>query len=251
MVWTLIEPGVAIVASSLVTIRPLLRLWRIKGFGTTGQSRPTGAVANSHAISRTNRSGKMPGFGSTDVTVVDDVELGQPSGPKSRLSFTGAFSGHIQRSLSLSDAKSFRSRASSDAPILASHLKRSRSISDADTLAARSHQSRPSHMSKVFEAPMEDDYDAQFEYNDGFPRRAEVLSEVLSETYVIEGNVTPIPPTPPLGVLRRGDTWLSEQGSSNDGSSLEVNRIRSSFVNARDSFRLTKPLPQLPSHHQR
>ncbi|KAI6782908.1 uncharacterized protein J7T54_002067 [Emericellopsis cladophorae] len=32
MVWTIIEPGLAIVASSLATIRPLLRAWRIRGF---------------------------------------------------------------------------------------------------------------------------------------------------------------------------------------------------------------------------
>ncbi|OTA94621.1 hypothetical protein M434DRAFT_70998, partial [Hypoxylon sp. CO27-5] len=68
MVWTLVEPGVAIVASSLVTIRPLLRLWKIRGFGTTGQSRPTGPF-NSHPMSRTNKSNKMPGFGSADVTL--------------------------------------------------------------------------------------------------------------------------------------------------------------------------------------
>lgn len=38
MVWTLVEPGVAIVASSLVTIRPLLRQLRLKGFESTEHS---------------------------------------------------------------------------------------------------------------------------------------------------------------------------------------------------------------------
>lgn len=38
MVWTLVEPGVAIIASSLVTVRPLLRQWRLKGFESTGRS---------------------------------------------------------------------------------------------------------------------------------------------------------------------------------------------------------------------
>ncbi|PKS05246.1 hypothetical protein jhhlp_008617 [Lomentospora prolificans] len=38
MVWTLIEPGVAIVAASLATIRPLLRAMRFKGFETTGRT---------------------------------------------------------------------------------------------------------------------------------------------------------------------------------------------------------------------
>lgn len=35
MIWTIIEPGVAIVASSLATIRPLLRAMRIRGFEST------------------------------------------------------------------------------------------------------------------------------------------------------------------------------------------------------------------------
>ncbi|KAM0532692.1 hypothetical protein ACHAP9_005559 [Verticillium nonalfalfae] len=38
MVWTLVEPGVAIVAASLVTIRPLLRLFRLHGFESTGRT---------------------------------------------------------------------------------------------------------------------------------------------------------------------------------------------------------------------
>ncbi|XXH00088.1 hypothetical protein Hte_006430 [Hypoxylon texense] len=252
MVWTLIEPGVAIVASSLVTIRPLLRLWKIRGFGSSGQSRPTGpsAYSHSHPMSRTNRSGKMPAFGSTDVTVVDDVELGETKATLSRSSGAGSFNGKIQRSLSLSDAasitnKSYLSRASSDAPVLASKLKRSRSISDADTLAGRSHRSRPSHMSMVFEAPSEEDDDARFEYNDGGPRREDVKSEM----YIIEGNTTP---EPPAGAVKREETWLSEQDSSNDGgSSFEISRLRSKYNQARNSFRLAKPLPLLPSTYHR
>lgn len=42
MVWTIVEPGVAIVASSLVTIRPLLRQMRLKGFESTERSRSRG-----------------------------------------------------------------------------------------------------------------------------------------------------------------------------------------------------------------
>ena len=38
MVWTLIEPGIAIIAASLVTIRPLLHAWHITGFGSTKNS---------------------------------------------------------------------------------------------------------------------------------------------------------------------------------------------------------------------
>ncbi|KAL7812219.1 hypothetical protein V8C26DRAFT_205814 [Trichoderma gracile] len=38
MIWTIIEPGVAIVASSLATIRPLLRAMKIHGFESTGRT---------------------------------------------------------------------------------------------------------------------------------------------------------------------------------------------------------------------
>lgn len=38
MVWTLVEPGVAIIAASLVTIRPLLRQLRFKGFESNENS---------------------------------------------------------------------------------------------------------------------------------------------------------------------------------------------------------------------
>lgn len=83
MVWTLVEPGVAIIASSLVTIRPLLRAWKIKGFTSSGASKQTGPFSNGQGKSRTNRSnGGMPGFGSRDVTLVD-IELGHSKNSKS------------------------------------------------------------------------------------------------------------------------------------------------------------------------
>ncbi|KAF4452022.1 hypothetical protein F53441_5096 [Fusarium austroafricanum] len=72
MVWTLIEPGVAIVASSLATIRPLLRAMRIKGFESTENTYGTGhsAAARSNANNR-SKSGVlvMPGFGPEDVSL--------------------------------------------------------------------------------------------------------------------------------------------------------------------------------------
>lgn len=76
MVWTLIEPGVAIIASSLVTIRPLLRAWRIRGFQSTENSRRTGPSLGL-PVSRTNRSKVRGGGGggSRDPTQTD-VELG-------------------------------------------------------------------------------------------------------------------------------------------------------------------------------
>ncbi|KAH6648858.1 hypothetical protein BKA67DRAFT_576053 [Truncatella angustata] len=73
MVWTLIEPGVAIVASSLVTIRPLLRAWKIRGFSSTGNtsSKKTGTGPLSYG----QRSNIMPGFGSKNLASTD-VESG-------------------------------------------------------------------------------------------------------------------------------------------------------------------------------
>ena len=38
MVWTLVEPGVAIIAASLVTIRPLLRSLNFSGFDSTAKT---------------------------------------------------------------------------------------------------------------------------------------------------------------------------------------------------------------------
>lgn len=53
MVWTLVEPGVAITAASLITIRPLLRALNFSGFDSTNpytnnpsRSRPTPGTHN-------------------------------------------------------------------------------------------------------------------------------------------------------------------------------------------------------------
>jgi hypothetical protein len=55
MVWTLVEPGVAITAASLITIRPLLRALNFSGFDSTNpytnnqypsRSRPTAGTNN-------------------------------------------------------------------------------------------------------------------------------------------------------------------------------------------------------------
>lgn len=50
MVWTLVEPGVSIIAASLVTIRPLLRIFNLSGFESS--IAPGGA---SHTRSRYSR----------------------------------------------------------------------------------------------------------------------------------------------------------------------------------------------------
>ncbi|KAI1464495.1 uncharacterized protein F4812DRAFT_156791 [Daldinia caldariorum] len=248
MVWTLIEPGVAIVASSLVTIRPLLRQWRIKGFGSSGQSRPANAGYNSYSTSRANRSAKMPAFGSTEFTLVD-LENGHAKNSKPCSPVAGSFSGKIQRSLSLSDAgsmtsKSYLSRTSSDATIYSRKVQRSRSISDTDTLTGRSHRSRPSYMSRVREAPTEED-DGRQEYWGNESRRINIKSEM----YVIEGNTTPTMPKPPSGAYQRDETWLAEQDSSNDGS-FDLARVQSQNTDIPNPLQLPKPLPPLPSYRR-
>lgn len=54
MIWTLIEPGVAIVASSLATIRPLLRALRVRGFESTDQDRTPRSARSSRKASHQN-----------------------------------------------------------------------------------------------------------------------------------------------------------------------------------------------------
>lgn len=77
MVWTLVEPGVAIVASSLATIRPLLRAWRIKGFTSTDNTYGTGLSTTARSAAMRSRSksgtmtGSMPGYGPNDVTLLN------------------------------------------------------------------------------------------------------------------------------------------------------------------------------------
>lgn len=90
MVWTLIEPGVAIVASSLVTIRPLLRQMRFKGFESSEHSRSGGFWARygrsggdrygnkKHSANKRSRaaSGGLDAFEVKHDVKLDDLEAG-------------------------------------------------------------------------------------------------------------------------------------------------------------------------------
>ena len=79
MVWTLIEPGVAIVATSLATIRPLLRAMGIRGFQVTEYSRQALGISGGNNTGRgTNHSAKR-GFGSVNGPSTD-IELGGARG---------------------------------------------------------------------------------------------------------------------------------------------------------------------------
>ncbi|KAH7033150.1 uncharacterized protein B0I36DRAFT_383072 [Microdochium trichocladiopsis] len=102
MVWTLIEPGLAIVASSLATIRPLLRALGIKGFQLTERSRS--GMRSGKQQSRTGGTGQnrgmgMPGFGSEDVTLVD-MEGGLSRSDTNRKSRSGGSSVYDNNTLS-------------------------------------------------------------------------------------------------------------------------------------------------------
>ncbi|KAH6985313.1 hypothetical protein EDB80DRAFT_756783 [Ilyonectria destructans] len=70
MVWTLVEPGVAIVASSLATIRPLLRAMKIKGFESTYGT----GHSNAMRTGTRSKSRSLPHFGPNGVSPMN-VEL--------------------------------------------------------------------------------------------------------------------------------------------------------------------------------
>ncbi|TDZ51606.1 hypothetical protein CTRI78_v007501 [Colletotrichum trifolii] len=74
MVWTLVEPGVAIVASSLVTIRPLLRAWKLNGFTSADQ---TPGVSGMSGGMRTGTVPARRPEGYMDDDVDMDVEMGE------------------------------------------------------------------------------------------------------------------------------------------------------------------------------
>ncbi|KAM0558515.1 hypothetical protein ACHAPJ_004710 [Fusarium lateritium] len=81
MVWTLIEPGVAIVASSLATIRPLLRAMKIRGFESTDHTYGTGhsAAVRSNGPRPKPTVMAMPGFGPDDVSLNNVEPRNDPS----------------------------------------------------------------------------------------------------------------------------------------------------------------------------
>ncbi|KAJ6438087.1 integral membrane family protein [Purpureocillium lavendulum] len=72
MIWTLVEPGVAIIASGLATIRPLLRAIKVSGF-TSPDKVPITGISGSFQYEQNSRNtttlGSMPGFGPGDVSL--------------------------------------------------------------------------------------------------------------------------------------------------------------------------------------
>ncbi|KAK7745157.1 hypothetical protein SLS62_009870 [Diatrype stigma] len=91
MVWTLIEPGVAIIASSLATIRPLLRAMGIRGFQFSEHStRPRKSNATHSNTYQSQDMRRSSCRGSADVTLAE-IELAHTKGRATRpLSDPGA-----------------------------------------------------------------------------------------------------------------------------------------------------------------
>lgn len=89
MVWTLIEPGVAIIASSLATIRPLLRAMGIRGFQFTEHSssnaRPRAFSGTHPKTNQSSNDARRSCIGSADVTL-SDIELAHTKGRSTRSS---------------------------------------------------------------------------------------------------------------------------------------------------------------------
>lgn len=100
MVWTLIEPGVAIIASSLATIRPLLRRMRVRGFESTDRTPSNTGAASTHT-KRTASS--MPGYGPNDVSldqVANNTSV-QPKKPTTTSSHQVGFDAYHQQALEM------------------------------------------------------------------------------------------------------------------------------------------------------
>ncbi|KHN94597.1 integral membrane family protein [Metarhizium album ARSEF 1941] len=69
-IWSLVEPGVAIIASSLATIRPLLRALKIRGFLSTDKYPGSGISGTArYAHGSRNTRGSMPGYGPHDLSL--------------------------------------------------------------------------------------------------------------------------------------------------------------------------------------
>jgi hypothetical protein len=104
MVWTLIEPGLAITAASLITIRPLLRALNFKGFGSTDNN--TSRYITSHnnlsrSMGQQNFSQRRDEFAMANWNALSSVTGPEEAGVK------GVSKGGLKvRSEPVSDAES-------------------------------------------------------------------------------------------------------------------------------------------------
>lgn len=71
LLWTIVEPGIGIIAASIVTLRPLLKAWKVSGFSANTDSRqtPAGGISGSHGpYSRSQELDELPGANSNAST---------------------------------------------------------------------------------------------------------------------------------------------------------------------------------------
>jgi hypothetical protein len=76
MIWTLVEPGVAITAASLATIRPLLRRFNISGFDSLGRS-TAARRGGSNPLSGANASQARSAIRKVTITGATSTEDGE------------------------------------------------------------------------------------------------------------------------------------------------------------------------------
>ncbi|KAE9369910.1 hypothetical protein N431DRAFT_381270 [Stipitochalara longipes BDJ] len=104
MVWTLIEPGIAITAASLITIRPLLRALNFAGFNSTGQNSSRNLTSNNNmtrSMGQQNISQRRDDFALANWNALSSV-----TGPEEAV-MKGAGKGESRmRSEPVSDAES-------------------------------------------------------------------------------------------------------------------------------------------------
>jgi hypothetical protein len=102
MVWTLIEPGLAITAASLITIRPLLRAMNFTGFNSTGNNTSRNLTSNnnlSRSMGQHNLSQRRDNFALENWNALSSV-----TGPEEAV--VKGKGGERIRSEPLSDAES-------------------------------------------------------------------------------------------------------------------------------------------------
>lgn len=95
MVWTLIEPGIAIIAASLVTVRPLLHALNLKGFGSTKNSSSYGLTG--YGRGGLSLRGDIPHSNAWNNSVVESQGAG-PAKAGTQLSRSGSVADRLKGS---------------------------------------------------------------------------------------------------------------------------------------------------------
>jgi hypothetical protein len=76
MVWTLVEPGIATIAASLVAIRPLLRAFKIHGFESNESRPPPPISGETPLILRADRNWNATSISSKGDELDRSISLG-------------------------------------------------------------------------------------------------------------------------------------------------------------------------------